>query len=246
MASAIRSFEDESERVAAAVVELASVFAHRTGGMTADLWSNLPGSLSGLSPDSAITLCERAAEFLEFGGSVTLHFVAAGNSVLAKTPRLFDEWCEVLKKIAPHGNAVFIAFLRATPKFFGGLSAVTKHDLDTIERVLQLTSEIAETDAESALAAFRSSAAALRKVSLEQFEEWVETGLREKRDQSTKARRSYFALETRQSNEMLEDVGVGLHLEEVQSILRIYIEGLTGKEVEIAPLSAVPQEIADR
>src|SRR5690606_6675087 len=34
----------------------------------------------------------------------------------------------------------------------------------------------------------------------------------------------------------------GLPLEKVQSILRIYIEGLTGKEVEIAPLTAIPQE----
>jgi hypothetical protein len=242
VAAAIRSFGENAAPVASAVVELASVFAHRTGGMTSDLWSGLPGSLSGLSADNAVVLCERAAQFLEFGGSVTLHFIAAGNSVMAKTPRLFDEWCAVLKKIAPHGNAVFIAFLRSTPKFFGGLSALKTHDLDTIGRVLQLTSEIAETDAESALAAFRSSAAALQKVSLEQFEDWVETGLREKRDQSSKARRSYFALETRQSNEMLHDSGVGLHLDEVQTILRIYIEGLTGKEVEIAPLSAVPQE----
>ena len=31
-------------------------------------------------------------------------------------------------------------------------------------------------------------------------------------------------------------------LEKVQTVLRIYVEGLTGKEVEIAPLSAMPQE----
>ena len=37
-------------------------------------------------------------------------------------------------------------------------------------------------------------------------------------------------------------VRIGLPLEKVQTILRIYVEGLTGKEVEIAPLSAMPQE----
>ena len=34
----------------------------------------------------------------------------------------------------------------------------------------------------------------------------------------------------------------GLPLENIQTVLRIYVEGLTGKEVEIAPLSAMPQE----
>jgi nitric oxide reductase activation protein len=33
-----------------------------------------------------------------------------------------------------------------------------------------------------------------------------------------------------------------LPLEKVQTVLRIYVEGLTGKEVEIAPLSGMPQE----
>jgi hypothetical protein len=108
--------------------------------------------------------------------------------------------------------------------------------------VLELVGEIAKTDAESALAAFRSSAAALRQVSIEQFEEWIETGLSEERAGGTKARRSYFALETRQSNDLLQETRAGLHLDRVQTILRIYVEGLTGKEVEIAPLAAMPQE----
>ncbi|HNU09077.1 MAG TPA: hypothetical protein PKO33_15015, partial [Pyrinomonadaceae bacterium] len=98
------------------------------------------------------------------------------------------------------------------------------------------------TDAESALAAFKSSAGALKSVSLEQLEEWVETGLAEKQGASTKARKSYFALETRQSNEMLREGHEGLPLDSVQTVLRIYVEGLTGKEIEIAPLSAMPQE----
>ncbi|MGH7782345.1 MAG: nitric oxide reductase activation protein NorD, partial [Candidatus Binatia bacterium] len=34
----------------------------------------------------------------------------------------------------------------------------------------------------------------------------------------------------------------GLHLDNIQTILRIYIEGLTGKEIEIVPLGAMPQE----
>jgi hypothetical protein len=111
-----------------------------------------------------------------------------------------------------------------------------------MRRVLQLTGDIADIDAESALAAFRSSATALRRVTLEQFEKWIDAGLRETANDSPKARRSYFALETRQSNAILQNTRAGLHLEDIQTILRIYIEGLTGKTVEIAALSNVPQE----
>ncbi len=243
VAKALKKFGEEKREVSKSVIALASHFANRTGGMTADLWANLPASLEKLSSENAIRLMEKAREFLEFGGSVTLHFVSSGSDVLKKTGEVFEDWCAVLQKIAKHGNAVLIAFLRATPKFFAQIQTLKIEDeIELAEKVLSLTAEIAETDAESALAAFRSSANALKKVSLEQFEEWVETGIETKQDVSAKARKSYFALETRQSNELLQEAQKGLPLEKIQTVLRIYIEGLTGKEVEIAPLTAMPQE----
>jgi len=243
LAETLKKFGDERHNVSKSVIALASHFANRTGGMTADLWANLPDSLNKLSAENAIRLMEKAREFLEYGGSVTLHFVASGSDVLQKTESVFDVWCEVLQKIAKNGNAILIAFLRATPKFFAQIQTLkTTDEISLAKKVLQLTAGIAENDAESALAAFRSSAQALRKVSLAQFEEWVETGLAEKQNESAKARRSFFALETRQSNELLQEAQEGLPLEKIQTVLRIYAEGLTGKEVEIAPLSAMPQE----
>ena len=60
---------------------------------------------------------------------------------------------------------------------------------------------------------------------------------------SARARRSYFALETRKSNERLQSGGPdGLGLEEVAQTLRLYVEGLTGRVVEVAPLAAIPEE----
>ena len=243
VAEGLRRFGDEKNAVAASVIGLASHFANRTGGMTADLWANLPASLEKLSAANAIRLMEKAVEFLEYGGSVTLHFVAAGSDVLQKTDAVFDDWRVVLRKMAKSGNAVLIAFLRAAPKFFAQIQLLkTSDEIEIARKVLRLTGTIAETDAESALAAFRSSANALRKVSLAQFEEWVETGLETKQDVSAKARKSFFALETRRSHELLQEAQEGLPLENIQTVLRIYVEGLTGKEVEIAPLSAMPQE----
>lgn len=249
LAKVVREYGDDARDVANGAIELASVFATRTGGMTADLWASLPHAFEGLSAAAAIRLAESSVQMMDHGGSVTLHFVSAGSDVLRTAASVFDEWVRVLDKVGKHGNAVLIAFLRATPKFFAQIaqfrSAVVRTEADrvaAIKRVLELTGQIAEVDAESALAAFRSSTAALRKVTLEQFEEWIETGLSEMADESTKARRSYFALETRQSREHLSETRTGLPLDKIQAVLRIYIEGLTGKEVEIAPLSAIPQE----
>ncbi len=250
VAKTLAAFDSRKREASKAVVDLASLFASRTGGMTADLWAALPGSLAGLTAENAISLTKKAGEFLEFGGSVTLHFMSAGSSVVKLAPDAFDAWCSVLRKIAPHGNAVLIAFLRATPKVLSRIVKPLPNDTAgsrpetvlALKEILRLAGEVAGTDAESALAAFRSSPSALKKVSLAQFGEWVETGLRDRQSESARARRSYFALETRQSNALLQEVRSGLALESIQTVLRIYIEGLTGKEVEIAPLSAMPHE----
>jgi len=241
VAASITAFEDG--RVSDAVFVLARDFANRTGGLTADLWQNLPDAFEGLSAEAAVRLMEGAAAFLEFGGSVTLHFVASGSKVLADSPTAFDDWVTVSRIIAKHGNAVLISFLRATPKFTAQISSRKRHAPEvSIRRVLQLTARIAENDAESALAAFKSSAGALNKVSIEQFEDWVENGLAETAAGSSKARRSYFALETRESNDRLQKTQTGLSLESIQHVLRLYVEALTGKEIEIAPIAAIQQE----
>ncbi|MDQ6787043.1 MAG: VWA domain-containing protein [Acidobacteriota bacterium] len=244
IAETLANFGAEKGSVSKAVVALAAHFASRTGGMTADLWHTLPTALENLTPAQAVLLTEKSAEFLEFGGSVTLHFVSAGGEVLRKIEEVFEDWRQILLKIAKSGNAVLISFIRSSPKFLTNILALRKREevVAIAKKVLQLIDEIAETDAESALAALRSSSVALRRVSLAQFEEWIETGLEKTKNESAKARRSYFALETRNSNALLQESREGLPLEAVQTVLRIYIEGLTGKEVEVAPLVAMPQE----
>lgn len=242
LADVLAGFELEKTEVAESVIALAAQFANRTGGMTADLWANLPEALAKLDAEKAKLLMRRSVEFLEFGGSVTLHFVASGADVLASTAAVFEAWVTLARVIARHGNAVLISFLRATPKFFSALSKRRATTPTDIGLIIELIQRIAETDAESALAAFKSSSAALSKVSIKQFQEWVEQGLTAGENESSKSRRSYFALETRASNERLQQTRIGLPLERVQSVLRMYVEALTGKEIEIAPLSAMPQE----
>jgi nitric oxide reductase NorD protein len=244
VAKALEAFGAEKQQVIESMNNLALKFALQTGGMTADFWQLLPEALSKLSSVNAVLLNEKALKFLEFGGSVTLHFVNSAGEVLRKLPEAFEAWCNVLKNVSKSGNASLISFIRSSPLFFGQIVSLRKRsDIVAIaKRVLELTSEVAEKDAESALACFKSAAHALKKVSLPQFEEWVFTGLETTKNDSLKAKRSYFALETRNSNLQLKEGEEGLSLESVQTILRIYIEGLTGNEVEIAPLTAMPQE----
>ena len=241
VAREIKSFQNES--VTAAVFALAGTFAARAGGIAADAWAVIPESLAELSTTDAVRLLTSANDFLERGGGAALHILIAGGEILRRAPEIFDEWIALLWVVATHGNASLVAFVRSSPGFIRLLNADMNRAaaVELSRRVLALTKEIAAVDGEAALACFRSSARALRSVSIEQFETWARRGLTSGRTDA-RARRSYFSLETRGSYEALHSGGAGLALDTVQHLLRLYVEALTGREVEIAPLAAVPDE----
>ncbi len=238
----LRQFKG-SATVTREALSLASAFATRAGGIASDAWAALPQAIAGLDAESAKRLLKRSGDFLERGGGSALHVLISGGEILRVLPDVFDDWISLLWTIADHGNASLVAFVRSSPRFIRAISreADRARTSDLAKRMLALTQEIARVDAESALACFRSSALALRTVSMDQFEEWARTGLALDRPDA-RARRSYFALETRRSYDRLHSGGNGLALESVQPLLRLYVEGLTGREIEIAPLAAVPVE----
>jgi nitric oxide reductase NorD protein len=237
-----------SPQVVAKGVELAAEFASRAGGIAADAWTALPAALGSLNSNAALKLLDSTLGFLERGGGSALQVLTTGGEILRVLPEIFDDWLKLLWTVAQHGNASLVAFVRSSPRFVRTLASDPKrdHKVDLALRVIQLTSEIAEVDGEAALACFRSSAIALRSVSIEQFEQWARQGL-SAHTKDARGRRSYFALETRSSYDALRSGSNGLALEGVRHLLVLYVEGLTGHEVEIAPLAAVPLEsrIAD-
>ena len=238
---ALKSFQ--SEDVMNAALELSGAFAARAGGIAADAWAITPEAITDLSAADALRLLKNANNFLERGGGAALHVLIAGGEILRRAPEIFDEWIALLWVVAKHGNASLVAFVRSSPGFIRILNADPNRAaaIALSQRVLALTKEIAAVDGEAALACFRSSARALRSVSIEQFEAWARRGLTSGRT-DTRARRSYFSLETRGSYESLLSGSAGLALESIQHLLRLYVEALTGREVEIAPLAAVPDE----
>ena len=237
----LKNFQDSD--VTAASLALVSAFAARAGGIASDAWAVLPEALAQLSAQDAKRLLQSANDFLERGGGAALHILITGGEILRRAPEIFDEWISLLWVVATHGNASLVAFVRSSPGFIRLLNADSNRTaaVELSRRVLSLTKEIAAIDGEAALACFRSSARALRSVSIEQFEAWARRGLTSGRS-DTRARRSYFSLETRGSYEALHSGSAGLALDSVQHLLRLYVEALTGREVDIAPLAAVPDE----
>jgi nitric oxide reductase NorD protein len=223
-------------------VNVARSFADQAGGIAADAWASLPAATEKLNRDQASRLMKRATDFLERGGAPALQVLVSGGEVLRALPECFDDWIELLWAIAPQGNAGLVAFIRSSPQFFQTIaSADTKRSaVSRAQQVLSLTREIGRVDAESALACMRISAKALRTVSIDQFEKWARAGLIVG---DSRARRSYYSLETRSSNEALRASDQnGVSLDSVQPLLRLYVEALTGRAVEIAPLAVVPVE----
>ena len=224
-------------------IEMTAGFASRAGGIAADAWGSLPQAFESLNKDAAIRLLDQTMAFLERGGGAALQLLLVGGEMLRQLPEAFDEWLELLWAVAQHGNASLVAFVRSSPRFVRSLISQTDHAraVNLAIRVIRVTRSIAETDGEAALACFRSSAIALRSVTIEQFEDWAQLGFASTR-KDARARRSYFALETRGSHDALRSGNQGLTLESVSHILRLYVEGLTGNEVEVSSLAAVPVE----
>jgi nitric oxide reductase NorD protein len=244
VAVCLQDFAEDEARVARAAVTLAAAFAARAGGIAADAWAALPEATNRLSAAQTLKLLQCAGEFLERGGGAALHVLTAGGEVLRAVPEAFDAWIELLWTIAAHGNAGLVAFVRVSPSFFQALAsdANRRRAVELAGRAIKVTREVALVDGEAALACFRSSLRALRSVSIEQFEEWARDGLTPEKGADARARRSYYALETRRSSDALHSGGRGLALEEVQHTLKLYVEALTGRAVEVAPLAAVPDE----
>jgi hypothetical protein len=237
----LRGFDDPA--VIDRALALTSAFASRAGGISSDAWAALPNAVGGLSAQNAMRLFVSTGELLERGGGVALQVLLSGGEILRLNPNIFASWIGLVKTISAHGNATLVAFLRSSPRLLQSLVIENERagSEDVCLRVIDLTLAIARVDGEAALACFRSAARALRSVSIEQFEEWARRGL-ELGQNDARARRSFFALETRTSYDALHSSPNGINLESVQHLLRLYIEALTGREVEIAPLAAVPSE----
>src|SRR5499426_44654 len=227
-----------------AVLELAESFAQRTGATAAEFLSAVGVGLEfNQSQSDVVELCKQTANFLERGGATALQYFRSARSVIEiGGASSFEKWNRVTRKVADEGNAIVYDFLKLTPKVLATLRVTQRRRApERVNAVLDVVEELAGQNVYVALECFKSSPRALTRASLDQFQAWAREGANLHREDRRKAQ-AYYALESKTSQDSLRGAHDGVALESVAHLLRLYVEGLTGREMMIAPLGSIPEE----
>lgn len=226
------------------VLDLAESFAQRTGATAAEFLSAVGDGLDFVRrPEDLLELCSQTAFFLERGGATALQYFRSARSVIeVGGAGSFEKWSRVTRKVAEEGNAIVYDFLKLTPKVISQLTMTQKKRApERVDSVLDIVEELSAQNVYIALECFKSSPRALVSASLDQFQAWAREGAGLHRQDRRKAQ-AYYALESKSSQDSLRGAHDGISLENVSHLLRLYVEGLTGREMVIAPLGSIPEE----
>jgi nitric oxide reductase NorD protein len=222
-------------------VSLASSFAHRSGGAAADFFSRLPGAVKSQAGPALDRLFDEAQLYLDRSGGVALqYFIAGGHVLQIAGADAFERWSDLSRRVAFQGNAASYHFLKFSPAVIAELARRDRGPA-LVTSVLEVVHRLSEVNALAAIECFRAAPAALRSASIQQFERWAELGL-ELAGSNTRKVQAYYGLESRGSQESLKGGDGGLTLERVGQTLRLYVEGLTGRELAIASVQSVPEQ----
>jgi hypothetical protein len=227
-----------------AVLNLAESFAQRTGATAAEFLSAVGEGLDFVrNPSEIIELCNQTSAFLERGGATALQYFRSARSVIeVGGGDSYEKWNRVTRKVADEGNAIVYDFLKLTPKVLATLSVRQRRRAhERVNAVLDIVEELAGQNVYVALECFKSSPRALATASLDQFQSWAREGASLHSEDRRKAQ-AYYALESKTSQDSLKGAHDGISLESVSHLLRLYVEGLTGREMVIAPLGSIPEE----
>jgi len=223
---------------------LTSSFAFRSGGTAAEFFAELPAIIIGGEDGSVESLFDITESYLDRSGGVALQYFKAASRVLtAAGKESFDRWTSLAKRVALQGNAASYHFMKQSPHIIAELVARAgpQRRSQVVSSVLQIVEQIADVSTVAAVECFKASPLALRAASLGQFRDWARRGL-EKASENTRRIQAYYALESKASQEALFKIEGGLTLDSVAHTLRLYLEGLTGRSLRIAPLSSIPDE----
>jgi nitric oxide reductase NorD protein len=245
--AALRNFADcppSAESPLEATINLAESFAQRTGATAAEFLTAVGEGLSYVQdPADIVKLCKQTTVFLERGGATALQYFRSARSVIeVGGTESFEKWHRVTRQVADEGNAIVYDFLKLTPKVLGTLAVTQrKRVAERVNAILDVVEELASHNVYIALECFKSSPKALASATLDQFQAWAREGADLHRLDRRKAQ-AYYALESKTSQDSLRCAHEGIALESIAHLLRLYVEGLTGREMMIAPLGAIPDE----
>ena len=224
---------------------LTAAFAFRSGGTAADFFSELPQVAATTNYKAVNRLFDITQEYLERSGGVALQYFRAASRVLkVADEEAFERWTALAKKVALQGNAASYHFMKTSPQIVADLAARfnAERRAQVVSAVLQVVEEIADKNTTAAVECFKASPTALRAATLGQFRAWALRGI-EKADETPRRLQAYYALESKASQQALFQIEGGLTLDSIAQTLRLYVEGLTGRNLHITSLSAIPEEV---
>jgi nitric oxide reductase NorD protein len=230
-------------------LSLTSSFAFKSGGTAAEFFAELTqiGAVAdsiGDWPESLEQLFANTEGYLERSGGVALEYFKAASRVLAIAGSAgFSKWTALAKRVAVQGNAASYHFMKASPRIISELAsrAGAHRRAQLIASVLEVVEQIGQKNPAAAIECFKASPLALSAASVGQFRQWALGGLEHDCDDPRRTQ-AYYSLESKKSQEALMRIEGGLTLDSVQLTLRLYVEGLTGRSIGIAPLSSIPDE----
>ena len=235
---------EEGKALIDRALSLTSNFAFRSGGTAAEFFIDLPAVAAASSADDLKKLFTKTEEYLERSGGVALQYFKAASRVLTIAGRQsFDRWSGLAQRVSLQGNAASYHFMKASPQIITDLAtrAGPKRSGQVVAAVLEVIDEVAAQNTLAGVACFKASALALTSASLGQFRDWALKGLEQVNDSSRRIQ-AYYSLESKASQEALFRIEGGLTLDSVAQTLRLYVEGLTGRSLNVAPLSSIPDE----
>ncbi|MBK6426287.1 MAG: VWA domain-containing protein [Blastocatellia bacterium] len=234
---------DPSSLLAHRAAAVASAMAHRSGGTATDFFKKIPTALRSNDIPSIVRLFDETEQYLDRSGSVALQYFVAGGTILhVADAATYERWSDLTRAIALHSNAATYHYLKFSPTVIAELrrresASGTALVLD----VLSIVASLGERSPQAAVECFRAAPRALATASMQQFRSWAVDGLR-LIDGNPRQLQAYFALESRGSHDALRAREGGLTLDEVGHTLKLYVEGLTGRQLQIASVADVPEE----
>ncbi|HWN97779.1 MAG TPA: VWA domain-containing protein [Blastocatellia bacterium] len=223
---------------------LTSSFAFRSGGTAAEFFAELPYVVAAAEPATVNRLFAITETYLDRSGGVALqYFKAASKVLMVAGTEAFQRWTALATRVALQGNAASYHFMKQSPQIVAELTGRfgPHRRAQVVAAVLEVVEEISERNTLAAVECFKASPLALRAASLGQFRDWARRGLQRETDSSRRTQ-AYYSLESKASQEALFKIEGGLTLESVAHTLRLYVEGLTGRSLNIASLASIPDE----
>lgn len=244
------AFGDRCPGVVSRALSLTSAFAFRSGGTASEFFSEMPRLTEiAASDDQEIEsridkLLAQTERYLERSGGVALqYFKAASRVLILAGDDSFERWTLLATRVSSQGNAASYHFMKASPQVIAELAARAGADRRAriIGTVLEIVQEISKKNLTAAVECFKASPLALTAASLSQFRDWALRGLTSASNDGRKLQ-AYYGLESRASQDALFRVEGGLTLDSVAQTLRLYVEGLTGRALSVAPTATIPEE----